>query len=80
MIADTAAGVKERERATEKQCIKGGEREGGGKKRKKKKRKITTSLIVKYTVAALHHFKLDVKMLQMQKCKPIHTHAMHSSF
>lgn len=79
MIADTAAGVKEKERATEKQCIKGGEREGG-KKRKKKKRKITTSFIVKYTVAALHHFKLDVKMLQMQKCKPIHTHAMHSSF
>lgn len=27
MIADTAAGVKEKERATEKQCIKGGERE-----------------------------------------------------
>lgn len=26
MIADTAAGVKEKERATEKQCIKGGER------------------------------------------------------
>lgn len=77
MIADTAAGVKEKERATEKQCIKGGEREGG---KKKKKGKITTSLTVKYTVAALHHFKLDVKMLQMQKCKPIHTHAMHSSF
>lgn len=79
MIADTAAGVKEKERATEKQCIKGGEREGG-KKKKKKKGKITTSLTVKYTVAALHHFKLDVKMLQMQKCKPIRTHAMHSSF
>lgn len=79
MIADTAAGVKEKERATKKQCIKGGEREGG-KKKKKKKGKITTSLIVKYTVAALHHFKLDVKMLQMQKCKPIRTHAMHSSF
>lgn len=78
MIADTAAGVKEKERATEKQCIKGGEREGG--KKKKKKGKITTSLIVKYTVAALYHFKLDVKMLQMQKCKPIRTHAMHSSF
>lgn len=78
MIADTAAGVKEKERATEKQCIKGGEREGG--KKRKKKGKITTSLIVKYTVAALHHFKLDVKMLQMQKCKPIRTHAMHSSF
>lgn len=77
MIADTAAGVKEKERATEKQCIKGGEREGG---KKKKKGKITTSLTVKYTVAALHHFKLDVKMLQMQKCKPIRTHAMHSSF
>lgn len=77
MIADTAAGVKEKERATEKQCIKGGEREGG---KRKKKGEITTSLTVKYTVAALHHFKLDVKMLQMQKCKPIRTHAMHSSF
>lgn len=77
MIADTAAGVKEKERATEKQCIKGGEREG---RKKKKKGEITTSLTVKYTVAALHHFKLDVKMLQMQKCKPIRTHAMHSSF
>lgn len=65
---------RKKERATEKQCIKGGERE------KKKKGKITTSLTVKYTVAALHHFKLDVKMLQMQKRKPIHTHAMHSSF
>lgn len=52
----------------------------GGEKKEKKKGKITTSLIVKYTVAALHHFKLDVKMLQMQKCKPIRTHAMHSSF
>lgn len=37
MIADTAAGVKEKERATEKQCIKGGEREGGKKEKKKGK-------------------------------------------
>lgn len=35
MIADTAAGVKEKERATEKQCIKGGEREGGKKEKKR---------------------------------------------
>lgn len=36
MIADTAAGVKEKERATEKQCFKRGERERKKKEKKKK--------------------------------------------
>lgn len=78
MIADTAAGVKEKERATEKQCFKGGERERK-KKEKKKKGKITTSLTVKYTVAALHPFKLAVKMLQNAKMQA-NSHACNAFF
>lgn len=50
-----------------------------GRGKKKKKRKITTSLTVKYTVAALHPFKLAVKMLQNAKMQA-NSHACNAFF